>query len=364
MAVEAYCVSYDKINYHAQLSYGQEEETHYQREEEITDNLVRYLGEYRLGVKFDEYYYRIEEDNDNSAHFASKERGPVRDIYRKAIYAREKEGLSVLRETAECLGFEKLEKSLIKSPVGTMAIWVSPPGKDEDGYGGYSFTFLCQVEEHEGQKRVRMVPHRNEKTIEEHNTYLTQITGENVAFTHDTQFLSTPFVIKPTEEMKTPEDILKVMGERDEFDAQWREELIAKAWPLLQGYLYLVRNNASDEALIKARNALENFAIAFKNGEVESVGVPLDVSFETEAMWAIDAWGAVAPPIVKGSCGAAGGLPEMVTPMEYQATVGTLIKDKYGERAFECPSCKKENIRPYNTLLSRCQHCKSTKVAC
>lgn len=365
MAVEAYNVSYDKINYHAKVGDNQGIEVFSAREQEITDNLVRYLGEYRLGVKFDEYYYRTETDEQTGEkYFVSYERGPIRDVYRKAIFAREAEGLSSRREVAECLGFEKLEKSLIDAPTGTMALWVSPPGKNEDGYGGYSFTFLSQVVEEEGEKRVRMIPYRNEKSIEEHNSYLSKLTGEKVELTNDSQFLSTPFVISAHRTLQTPEDILQVIGENEKFDAEWSEKLIKKAWPLLQGYLYLVKNNASDEALIKARNALENFAIAFKKGVDTDFNIPMDASFETSVSWAIDAWGAITPPVVRGSCGVAGENEKIITPMEFQSTYGTLIKDKYGERTFECPACKKENIRPFNTLLSRCQHCKSTKVAC
>src|SRR6185437_2097466 len=82
----------------------------------------------------------------------------------------------------------------------------------------------------------------------------------------------------------------------------------------------------------------------------------------------IEKWGGYAPPKIAGSCGLSGELTgsgqSLIIPMEYQQQFGTMQKDKYGERAFNCPSCKKENMRPYNTLLPRCQHCNSTKVAC
>jgi len=362
MAVEAYAVHYDKVNYHAPILGGNREEVFQAREHEIADNMVRYLGEYRLGVKFDEYYYNVGQNDTGERFFTSKEPGPIRDIYRRAISVREKEGLSVKREVAECLGFEKLEKDLLEAPIGTMAVWVSPPGESKDGYGGYSFTFLSQVEENEGERRVRMIPYRNEKTLNEHNDYLTQITGDEVSFTKDTEYLSTPFIVSPSERIKSPEDMLRVIGETEDINNEWSTELIEEEWPILQGYLYLVKNNASDEALIKARNALENYAIAFKAGKRNTFEVPLNESFRTTAMWAIEKWGAVAPPVAKGSCGIGGGNESsLLTPMDYQNKLGKNSNEFSSTRdrvlCCTCPFCKREVEAKISGGRIKCPEC-------
>lgn len=374
---EAFSVGLEKANYHAPVSDNFNPDfVHKLRENTIKDNLLSYAGEYRLGVRYDEYFYREEKDfTTGESYFSSNEPGPIRDIYRRAIKDRESKGLSVRREVAECFGFEKLEKELLSASVETMAVWVSPPGRKEDGYGDYSFTFVAQVIEGEDGRRVRMVPYRNDKTLEEHNSYLSHITGKEVSLKTDVEALSSPFFVQPTEDINTLEDLLEIIGERELVDVSWKKELEEKARPFLQAFLYLVRTNAPDSELIKVRNAFENFAIAFGEDrniqpiEMHSnqeIKISEDFGFGYQVQ--IDKWGRYEPPKTVGSCGLSGEMTvlgqNLTTPMEYHQHFGILQKDKYGERTFNCPSCKKENVRPYNALLPRCQHCNSTEVAC
>jgi hypothetical protein len=374
---EAFSVGLEKANYHAPVSDNFNPDfVHKLRENTIKDNLLSYAGEYRLGVKYDEYFYHEEKDfTTGESYFSSNEPGPIRDIYRRAIKDRESKRFSVRREVAECLGFEKLEKELLSAPVETMAIWVSPPGRKEDGYGDYSFTFVAQVIDGEGGRRVRMVPYRNNKTLEEHNSYLSYITGKDVSLKTDVEALSSPFFIQPTESINTPEDLLKVIGEQEMVDVNWKKELEEKAWPFLQAFLYLVRTNAPDKELIKVRNAFENFAIAFgKDRNIQTIEmhdhqeIKINENFGFGYQMQIDKWGGYEPPKAAGSCGLAGDMmtsgQNLTTPMEYQQRLGILQQDQYGERNFECPTCKKENIRPYNTLLPSCQHCKKAIPRC
>lgn len=361
MGAEAYTVGYDKVNYHAPIMGESPEQELLAREQEMTDNMVRYLGEYRLGVKFDEFFYQIGQDAETGEQFfTSKEPGPIRDIYRKSIKARNEQGLSVRREVAECLGFEKLEKDLLEAPIGTMAIWISPPGEREDGYGEYSFTFLSQVVEVDRERSIRMVPYRNEKTQKEHNSDLSRITGEEVDFKQDVEFLSSPFIIQPSESIQSIDDMLVIIGEEEKFSAEWSEKFITEAWPLLQGYLYLVKTNASDEELIQAKHALENYAIAFKKDEYRKFEVKLGASYETSVRWVIQEWGGAAPPEVRGSCGSTGeGQSTPSTLMEFQNTFGKGDEDDLGGREFNCPSCDTKIRRPYNQKVKKCPN-----VAC
>lgn len=367
MSAEAYSVAFEKANYHAPTPEAFDKEVVRDlRESAIRDNLLSYAGEYRLGVKFDEYYYREEEDPQTGERYlASNGPGPVREIYRKAIKNREEQGFSVRREVAECLGFETLERQLLDSPDGTMAVWTSPPGDLEDGYGGYSFTFIGQKE---GQ-RIRMIPYRNINTLKEHSQQISEVTGLDVNFKSDVEALSSPFIINPREGLEQPEDILKLMGENEAFDVTWKRELEEKAQPFIDAFLYFVKTNASDEELIKVRNAFENFAIAFReNREIEHIEMEEEREFRMGPLGfvqtQIDKWG-YEPPIVRGSCGPTiEQKSSSSTPMEFQESFGIIGKDKYGERAFNCPACNKENVRPYNKLIPKCQHCGSDKVAC
>src|SRR3990167_628137 len=196
MRTEAYTVGFDTKNYHAAIPEGYSEDEILQRREgNIRDNVIRYLGEYRLGVKYDEFYYNLEQDAENGFFLSSPhaDPGPILNIYRKAIDYRKAIGLSVKREVAECLGFQKLQDGLTNASVGTMALWVSPPGPKEDGYGTHSFTFIVQVvEDPENGKSLRIIPYRNELNIEEHKEYLKYFDQDAQFYNTDTDFLANP----------------------------------------------------------------------------------------------------------------------------------------------------------------------------
>lgn len=382
---EAYPVGLEKVNFHAPIPDGFNPDVIYQlRENTIKDNLLRYAGEYRLGVKFDEYYYQEEYSPlTGERHLASSEPGPIRDIFRRAISSREDKGLSVRREVAECLGFEKLENAMLSAPVGTMAIWVSPPGEKEDGYGTYGFTFLAQVEASVKGRRVRMIPYRNELSILEHNKYLSEVTKTDVSFTKDIQFLANPIIFGPNDDVASPEDVLYHIGEKEKFDVKWKKAFDEKARPFIQAFLYLVKTNAPDAELIKIRNAYENFAIAYKEDPTlkvsemiqneELVINTLDIGNSNNLLVC---WGRYEPPKVQGSCGSTGEVTEPdkngpTLPMEFHEAEKNKKKgqdeDDKGKREFNCPSCNTRIRRPYNKLVERCPNKKCKKpesVAC
>lgn len=375
MAVEAYSVGFEKANYHAPIGPFQEREAVLQaREAGIVDNLSSYVGEYRLGVKFDEYFYNIGQNPETGERFLmSKEQKPVREVYRNAIFERERLGLSTRREVAECLGFEKFEREVIESEEGTMAIWVSPPGAKNDGYGDYSFTFIGQVEEGEEGRRVRMIPYRNQASINEHNKYLSEITGENVDFSADIEFLNSPFVVKKRPGLENSEDILRAIGENEEFDNGWRKDFVRENWFMFQHFLNQVKDNATDEELAKTRNAIEFCAIEYKNRMGKEVVMEDKYEYQLPILSAeeyVDKFGGYELPKVSGSCGPSGeDMSGLSTPMEFQELFSKSLsseEDEFGSLKFKCPekSCGKENVRPRGKLLEKCQHCRSTKVAC
>ena len=123
MRTEAYTVGFDTQNYHAPIpdNYSKDEISR-RREDHISDNIIRYLGEYRLGVKYDEFYYSIKTNDAGETYLESPhaDPGPILNIYRKAIAYREERGLPVNREVAECAGFQKLQEELVDVQEGTL----------------------------------------------------------------------------------------------------------------------------------------------------------------------------------------------------------------------------------------------------
>jgi len=363
MRTEAYSVGFDTRNYGAEIPEGfSEEELLKRREGNISDNIIRYLGEYRLGVKFDEFYYSFDHDEKNGTYLSSphSDPGPIINTYRKAISYREQKGLSVDREVAECLGFQKLQQQLIDASAGTMAIWVSPPGAKEEGYGVHSFTFIGQVLEEEGEKLLRIIPYRNELSLEEHRDYL-EIFDENAeAYERDTDFLANPSIVEQSVSIQAPEDIIRLIGEKEKFNIEWRERLTPLIMPLIGGFIDLVRKKASEGELLKARYAIENFVIDEKEYILGEEKKP-QIIFESKPMEIFESYGSYVPPVVGGSCGMSVGGGNGLIGQEINV-VG--LVDKYGPRTFDCPSCKRTNLRPEGELVDFCQHCGSDEVSC
>ncbi|MBI2028706.1 MAG: hypothetical protein HYT07_03815 [Candidatus Levybacteria bacterium] len=362
MSIEAYCVSYDKVNYHAPIKEGQDRNSVVERrEEEITNNILRYLGEYRLGVTFDEIFYREIRDSLGNIYLSSNGEGPVRNVFRKTIGERERKGHCVKREVAECLGFEKLEQELLNSPDNALFIWVSPPGSREDNYGDYSFTFVGQKikDEKTDEVKIRVIPYRNILSQAEHKGYLRFFDTKTQDFKSDIDFLSNPIVLSPTEFIKKPEDLIDIIGRHEDISMDWLRRLKGEVGTLIKRYIDLVRIHASDEELTKVKFAFENLTISIKNKIIGNLK-PLDNScvLPQDLEKTIEIWGRNAPPRAAGSCGSS----SKSTLMELHSTFN-LENDKYGERTFECPSCGKTNIRPKDELISNCQHC-GKDVAC
>ncbi len=361
MRTEAYSVGFDTKNYHALIPEGySRDEILKRREGNIQDNVIRYLGEYRLGVKFDEFYYLIKTDDDGETYLESPhaDPGPILNIYKKAIDYKKRLGLPIHREEAECAGFQKLQERLADTQEGTLILWVSPPGSKADGYGDHSFTFIGQVEKDSaGGKRLRVIPYRNVLSLEDHKNYFRYFDEDAQYYEKDTDFLANPVVIEQSESMQTPDDIISFIGETEKFNIEWRNKLTPLIMPLIGGFIQMVRDRASGEDLLKARYAIENRTLEEKD-YILSKAKNLQVVFEEKPQIIFERYGNITPPIVGGSCGSS------ASGESSGAFNNFLLQDKYGSRTFNCPQCGQTNLRPENELLSNCQHCGSDKVSC
>jgi len=308
MSVEAFAVGYDRANYHASIPQGKDSESVFNaREERIKENILKYLGEYRLGVKFSEIFYRLETDlTTGETYLASDVEGPIRNTFRKAINTRKEKGLSVKREVAECMGFEKLERQLIDSSENSLFVWVSPPGPKSDGFGDYSFTFVGQKikDAKTNENLVRLIPYRNIFSLSEHQAYLLGFDSSAKHFNSDIDFLANPIVLFPKESVQIPEDILRLIGEQEKFSVAWISQLKKEISPLVERYIDLVKTAAEDEELTKVKYAIENYVIAVESRlgskmTIINEGLVGREDFEKT----IEIYGSRTPPRAGGSCG-------------------------------------------------------------
>jgi len=348
MGKEAYTVNFDKANYHAPVPAGDKQDVFKGRERDIRDGMLRYLSEYRLGVRFDEFFYRKERDLlTGEVHFAANESGPVRNKFYKAIREKERNGLSGRREIAECLGFKKLEDKLTENSEDSLFIWVSPPGPKAEGYGDYSFTFVGQAvrDQSTGEEKIRVVPYRNILSQEEHRNYLKYFDRKAESFKTDVDFLSNPVIFPPTEEIKSPEDLLRFIGEKESISMEWSKRLLNEVGPLVERYISQVKSGASDKDLIKTRNAIENFTIAVRNRIIGRNYLVNEGPVSNEDLDnAIEIYGNYEPPEVAGSCGSTSK-----TLMEFQEESGKSWEYHSGS----CVNCGAEDV-----MVGPCNICK------
>lgn len=358
MRTEAYSVGFDTRNYKAPIPEGySESEILTRRERNISDNIIRYLGEYRLGVKFDEISYSIKTNGEETyLESPHADPGPILNIYKKAIAYRQERGLSVNREVAECLGFQKLQDGLADAPIGTMAMWVSRPGSKEEGYGTHSFTFLIQVVEDQVEgKSLRVIPYRNEQSIEEQKRNLMYFDENAQNYNSDIDLLANPTIIQQSDSIQDLDDVIAFIGEEEKFNIAWREN-ITFIMPLVRAYIEMARSGAPDEELLKARYTIENIVLE-KKDVIQSQEKNSTVVLDSKPQIIFERYGSYAPPVAGGSCGSS-------SSVEIGALNNFLLQDKYGPRTFDCPQCGETNLRPENELLSNCQHCGTDQVSC
>lgn len=347
MGKEAFTVSHEKRNYHRPIE-GDAAVVLKAREQETRNNMLRYLGEYRLAVKFDEIYYREGRNSKGERFLAAIEEEPISQRFRNAISEKIKEGKNARREIAECHGFQKVEERFLGDE-DFLFLWISPPGRKEDGFGDYSFTFVGEAQ----NKAIRMVLYRNKLSLEKHKEIAGIFSGEKKDLETDIDFLANPIFIQKEEGLKSAEDVLIKIGEKERIDLSWRQRLEEKVGVLVDEFNDAVKRNAQDLELQMIKRAIENFTIEGE-GEIDSRRF---ISNNLNVRQVIDTYGSYAPPAVGGSCGISSS-----TLMESHSA-WNLESDKYGERTFECPKCHKINVRPKDKLLERCQHC-DNEVSC
>jgi hypothetical protein len=330
------------------------------RKKDIVCNLLRYVAEFRLGVKFDEFFYREEEHAlTGERYLAAHEPGPVINIFRRAITEREAMGLSTRREIAETEGFGKLQEGFLAYPTdaffpfseiedaGPLFIWISPPGTKEEGYGAYSFTFIGQLlQDHQTKTRkVRVIPYRNIFSLAEHRICLDNFISNTSFYQTDTDFLKKPVLFLPKPgSLETPEDILRVIGEQEKINTSWLPRLAKLLDPFIQGYLSLLNSGASDDELRIARDGIENIVLAYKEEilyglQIDTIDKPL-FTLTKDARDVLHIWGEKPPPpTTGGSCPPKEDVSNrgLATLMEYQSLLN-------GE-GFPCPSCGKARIK-------------------
>lgn len=326
----------------------------------IEDDLVSYLGEYRFQVSAYDYRMGLQgnklTDPNTGELMAQKAK--------KAIFQRQLKGLKSDREEAELTGLLRLEQKLLENPFGT-AVWLSPKGLEEEGYGDYGFAYVGKRDKDGiALTAVRL----NGSTLNQFNEVKRVLNIEGSEFKTAEDFLANPWVIKkPADNVK---EIIK-----KQFDAKdnGAGDKLERAKNIFAGHFkdfVEIVKHGSEEAIKKARNVIENLVIEFiRNGEENTrENIVFLSNFRAPVLGAAMEMKEYnkQPEVVMGSCGASGKTESSnlsFLKSSYTST-SSLDSDEFGSLAFKCPVCGVVNVRPRGELLSACQHCNSSEVMC
>lgn len=323
-------------------------------DQELRDDVVSYLGEYRF--KLQKYDYELVFSP------TSEEGWRLRDPHRleamgvkaeRSIEERRLRSESTYRETAEAAGIELLEKQLETAQEGDSIVWASPPGSKEEGYGDYGFFYIGRVRRSvEAKKEVAMTAIRvDNPTLAQFNQAFQELSGVASNFSKAENFIGKPVVTGFLAKDVVDDVLLRNFdfGEDPKEQARFAA-VMQRIKPRIDQFIKYVRFGTTEEKK-RAFHALENFALQAKKDLENGV----EIIFEPRAKFQlfIDKYG-FEPPKVAGSCPIKS--PNLLG--QYQALNKVLGQDK--QEWFTCPKCSYKADGPVG---NSCPGCGLTKEA-
>lgn len=321
---------------------------------ELRDDVISYLGEYRLNVQKYNYSLCFSNGQDGLRLRDVYGREALRSKALRTIERRELLGEPTTREEAELWGIASLEDQLRFAQTGDTIIWASPPGPKEEGYGDYGFIYVGNVLRNGQAVHLSMTAIRVEKpTIAQFNGALTAFTGISTDFDSAEDFLQTPRVVRREVDSNMIEEIL---GRHFFFEKNNTEnvfqKVIGKLRPMVEQFIDLVKGGAQEEKL-KAFYALENYALELKGRyEQQSQGnVSHFDDWHAYQLYDIMHTHGHESPQVSGSCGPSGKTRSNGLFSRYEA----LMKAIFGEQEwFNCPKCNYQADGPVGNTCPGC----------
>jgi hypothetical protein len=235
------------------------------------------------------------------------------------------------RAAAELKGFERIEERVFEGKADTgFFVWVSPPGKKEDGFGSHNFTFIGHVL----GDRVDMVAYRNWVSQKDNAKFLNKFLADNQQLgevSSDLDFLANPVFLPKTETIENYHDIIKILDpgrNTQENSCKW---LLDRLQPFRKALLSAL---AMEDLLgaERAKNALDNYGLALLKDQDRGVTN-------------LEYWAMKPVVLLSGSCG--------FSSRRESKTVTTWLDSE--KKYFQCPGCK-GNIES-GKGITVCPHC-------
>ena len=230
-------------------------------EQELYDDIISYLGEYRL--KLPRYDYNLEF---SMGTLKDTHRGEAMSVKAaRSVRERMMRGESINREAAEATGLSFLDMQIETALDGDSIVWASPPGDAEEGYGEYGFFYVGQIRRSvENKKQIKMSALRVEKpTIEGFNLAFSDLTGLNIEAGQPEDFLKMPLVINDSLSMEQVEEVLNKHFSYQS-DNDWQDIFKERIKPWVDEFIARFMSMSVEERR-KGINALENKTLEIKS---------------------------------------------------------------------------------------------------
>lgn len=244
------------------------------------------------------------------------------------------------REEAECRGFEIIEQKLFSGQGrNRFFVWISPPGRKEDGYDSHNFTFIGRWQE--GNNKLDMVAYKNWLTPEKNARFLNTFLSKDQKLNEkskDLDFLKTP-VFLPGSFSNYLEVIYKLDPERKDLKIENNSWFLDKLSLFRDEIIKALEKGDVDRA-IALKNGHDNFALSLLNG-----GAKYSKNF--------DYWANLPTPALRGSCGFSTSFQEIFSSPIQSSWLG--IEQRY----FDCPKCYKKIESGKG--ITTCLHCGAKK---
>lgn len=277
---------------------------------------------------------------------------PFTDVIKRGIHRSPSKKVDWPREEAELTGFYNIQNVLgnAETPVGTMMLSISPPGKDGSIYENNFYDVFVLREDHKG-KHIELRRYSSALSLEEYADKL-GLESQNL---DDVVLLANPIKIDLAE-FRTADEIHEYLHKEHGYISVGDfKKIIQICTPFIQAYIRTLIDD-DDFGVKLTFNAILNRAdIAYR--DLKKYG------FIYPSTGSIEIWGNLPVREAPTGCGSSGGV-ELTRGRSPFSVSEFGLSDKYGSREFDCPNCGKKNVRPENQLIKNCQNCGSSKVAC
>lgn len=311
----------------------------------ISRQIDTFLGE-RLNVLLSKTKYEIR----NNLIYGQDLEEPFIEVMKRGVDChRRAEGenrVDKKREEAEVEGFSKIQEVICNpdTPVGTVMLSISPQGGKNSLYQ-HNFYDIFTLKEENGKRFIGSRRYSSALAIKEYKDLLSPLSFMGNIL-DDADFLSSPIKVENVF-FENADQIHSYLHKHHEFMKVEEFERVLQACERLKQEYIRMRNP-------RILDAIQNKA-DIEAGFVKGKGRGITLTIDQE----IDILGGQSVRKVASGCGPSGSVS-----MSPFSVSDFAMEDKYGNREFRCPECKKINRRPKDGLIKNCKHCGSNKVAC